>query len=270
MGYNFLTEVFLAKMTSPDVAERLKQGYSLAVVPIGSIEEHGLHLPLDTDIFDCYEIVKRAAMKVADDIKPVVAPPLYYGQSWNHMDFPGSITLREETFIDVVTDICKSLAYHGFNKILIVNGHGANRDPLHAVRYRLKRETSAFIMNLMWVDLVRDVIKDTTKPTGFYSVHGGEFETSVYLYLDGDKVKMDKALDIKPKIPLPEYVSTRIIRIPLRFKEISETGAWGYATLASKEKGKKIVDAAVERLAKLLRKLKSFEWKETLKNKYMF
>lgn len=265
-----MTEVLLAKMTHEDVAERLKEGYDIAIVPTGSTEQHGPHLPLDTDIFDCYEIVKRAAMKVADDVKPVVAPPLYYGYSWHHMDFPGSITLREEVFIDVVTDVCKSLAHHGFKKILIVNGHGANNDPLHMVRYRIKTETDVFILDLYWFNLVRDLIKDLKEAKEFYSFHAGELETSVYLYLCRDKVRMDRAADLRPKVPLAEYVKTRIVKIPLRFKEVTEHGNYGYATLASKETGKKIVDTAVERLAELLRKIRAFEWNETLVEKYTF
>jgi len=252
-------KIFLDKMSYADVEERLKQGYDMAIVPTGSMEQHGSHLPLDTDIFNCYEIVKRAAMKVADEVKPVVAPPLYYGYSWPSMDFPGSITLREEIFVEVVTDICKSLIHHGFKKIVVVNGHRGNMSPLHAVRYKVKTHTSAFIAVLFYYTFIEKLVKQMIE---LPDEHAGDWETSIYLALDENCVNMKKAVNDVPKFPFDRSL------FPLRFKEWSKSGVFGYANMASKEKGEKLIQAAVDGLAEFLRKFKDFGWKETLKNKY--
>ena len=96
----------------------------LILLPTGSTEQHGRHLPLDTDVFlaesVCLEIGRRRPESV------LVLPPIAYGLNMHHIDFPGTIHIEPEVFIDFCVNITKSVAYHGFEKILLVNGHGSN------------------------------------------------------------------------------------------------------------------------------------------------
>ena len=110
-------------LTWPEINEAIGQ-QKLVLLPTGSTEQHGRHLPLDTDVFlaesVCLEVARRAKGKV------LVLPPISYGLNLHHIDFPGTIHINPENFIAFCVDITKSVAYHGFEKILLVNGHGSN------------------------------------------------------------------------------------------------------------------------------------------------
>ena len=100
----------------------------VALLPVATYEDHGPHLPVDVDVVLATEICRRAAARIPDEV--VLAPPVTHGYSPHHMDFHGTITIRWDTFINYVRDVCCSLAYHGFKRILIINGHGSNTSPL--------------------------------------------------------------------------------------------------------------------------------------------
>ena len=117
----------LASMTWPEINEAALQ-QRVAVIPAGTLEDHGLHLPIDTDIVIADKICQMLADKLPDDI--VVLPPITFGFSPHHLDGPGTITLKWDTFIQSTHQIISSLFYHGFRKVLIVNGHGSNEPVL--------------------------------------------------------------------------------------------------------------------------------------------
>jgi len=266
-----MEEIRLEKMTWKEVDERLEAGAGIAIIPTGSVEQHGPMLPLDTDIYNCYQMTLKAAEKVADDVKLVVVPPVWFGYSWHFMDFPGTITLKEQTFTNVVVEVCKSMIHHGFKKIVIVDGHGGNHGALHEARYRLKEETDAFVVVFPWLTVAQELIKLIKPPLH----HADEMETSVSLAL-GNVVHMERAIDEVPNMPLPKYIKFDYmapppkVLIPLRMKEWSKSGSWGYPSRATKEKGEKIVEAVVNEFAEFLRELKAFDWKEKLGKKYDF
>jgi len=268
-----MERILLAKMTWEEVAERIKGGYNIAVVPTGAIEQHGPMLPLDVDIHNCYEIILKTAERVAKDVKPVVVPPIWFGFSWFFMDFPGTITLKEQTFTNVVIEVSKSLIHHGFKKIVIVDGHGGNHGALHEARYRLKAQTDAFVVVVGLSTFVpADLVKELFRPPIH---HADEVETAMSLAL-GNVVHMDRVVDEVPKGPLHKYIKFDYsapppkVLYPLRMKEWTKSGSWGYPSRATKEKGEKYVEAIVNGFAEFLRELKALDWKERLGNKYRY
>jgi len=112
-----LDKYLMGEMTGPELKQTVGEG-RIAVLPAGCIEQHGPHLPLDTDIFIADEISRRAGALVPDRV--VVVPPIVHGHSPHHMDFPGTLTVSPINMINYVLDICLSLARHGFTKVLIV------------------------------------------------------------------------------------------------------------------------------------------------------
>ncbi len=118
-----LDEYRFDRLTWPQVNIALAQE-RVAVLPTGATEQHGRHLPLDVDAFLAQSVCLEVGRRVTDRV--VVLPPVSYGLNLHHIDFPGTIHIEPETFVAFCLDITKSLAYHGFRKILIVNGHGSN------------------------------------------------------------------------------------------------------------------------------------------------
>ena len=116
-----------AEMIWYEIREAAEQD-RVAVLPVATYEDHGPHLPVDTDVVLCTEICERAVARIPSEA--VLAPPVPHGYSPHHMDFHGTLTITWDTFIRYVKDVCCSLAHHGFKRILVVNGHGSNTPPL--------------------------------------------------------------------------------------------------------------------------------------------
>ena len=112
-----------AEMIWNEIRDAAQAG-KVAVLPVATYEDHGPHLPVDTDVVLCTGICERAVAQIPDEA--VLVPAIPHGYSPHHMDFHGTLTIEWDTFIKYVRDVCKSLSHHGFERILIVNGHGSN------------------------------------------------------------------------------------------------------------------------------------------------
>src|SRR3989440_11130958 len=145
------TEYRYEKLTWPEINDAVGLG-KVCIVPCGAVEQHGAHLPLDVDIVCPTEIARGAGRLIPD--KMLVLPTVSYGYTGHVMDFPGTINNHWEPFIDHVLDITKSLAYHGFKKILLLNGHGSNMPNLDLVARRTNLETDAECVLAAWRSLL--------------------------------------------------------------------------------------------------------------------
>ena len=135
------TEYRYNRLTWPEMNDAIEM-QKLVILPTGSTEQHGHHLPLDTDEFLCETVCLEVGKRAAD--KALILPPISYGLNRHHIDYPGTIHIQPETFIAFALNITKSVAYHGFEKILIVNGHGSNGPLIDLIARRTI---------LTWVDL---------------------------------------------------------------------------------------------------------------------
>ena len=185
---------YIPHMTWQEVEEAL-QRTDMVIIPVGSIEQHGKHLPLGTDILATMEGCKLLAQKT--DV--LIAPVVLAGLSEHHMGFPGTITLSPQTFEAVIFETAQSLNRHGFKKIMIYNGHGGNSVSAKNVVQRINQETAATAV------LLNDLRPPATNtPTDSPAVdwHAGVGETSLMLYLTPSLVDMSHAQ--KPTLTLPE------------------------------------------------------------------
>jgi len=260
-------EIYLSKMTWPEVEERLKES-DIAIVIVGSTEAHGLHLPVETDFLETCEITRRAAEKVADEVKPVIAPPIPYGVSRELMSFPGTITLQEETLRALLKDVCRSLIHHGFKKIVLMDGHGGNYPSIDSTAGEVAEETGAIVAVVRFWEIGSDIIeKETSSRT---ILHADEAETSI-VWACGARVLMGKAKKtifknpskyVKYDIPLSEMPKAHIFRSSSGYRKTlwGETAVWGDPTRATMEKGEKIVNAIVDRLADFLKEVKALKY----------
>jgi len=256
------TEVLLERMTWEEVRDRAKVS-DIAILPVGSTEEHGPHIAINSDTFMATEIVRRAAQNVADEVKPVVAPTIPYGVGAQSIakDFPGTLFIQIDTMRRLAKDVCVTLAYSGFRKILIIDGHGGNPPALMQVTKEVTEETGAACVYLMIGAGVPPEVRKRVVSTP--SCHADEGETSLNLAL-GNRVLMERAVDAIPKDPVwhlrDNWQKDYDISGALWFagdlkKETNGTGVMGMPTKAKVETGKVLLDAAVDGLVRLLREL---------------
>jgi creatinine amidohydrolase len=234
---------------------------TLIIVPTGAIEQHGHHLPVDTDIYNSTQIATRAAEQAYQaGIGPVlVAPPVWWGTSPHHLAYPGTISLRMETMSDLLVDICASLWRHGFYRILFLNGHGGNIGVLSATALRISEELGISPAVASYWQLAKDaIIKVGESPIGGMG-HACEMETSLQLHFRGDRVAMGEARTDMPRqltsFSCIDFREPGPVMIPWDFVRDSKTGAMGDPMKANAEKGKKIADAAVARVIALAKEL---------------
>jgi creatinine amidohydrolase len=207
--------------------EELAKANAVVIVPVGSIEQHGNHLPVNTDINCCYAIAQRAAQSVSE-FPVLVLPPIWMGYSPHHMPYRGAITLKHHTFVEVLTQVVACVHAHGFKKILILNGHGGNSGIVNSLRIKLAYEDGMpTVVHTYWeMPSVIEEMKKVSQTDKGDIGHAGEMETSLQLYLQADLV------DIASAVKVPDIA--------------------GDPTTASREKGEYIVNAAVTALVKIL------------------
>jgi creatinine amidohydrolase len=220
------------------------------LLPTGSTEQHGRHLPLDVDVFLCESVCLEVGRRAPD--KVLVLPPIAYGLNLHHIDFPGTIHIEPDVFIAFGLNITKSVAYHGFKKMLIVNGHGSNTPLIDLIARKTVLETNSICGALGYFGLAMaafNEVRDTK-----VMAHADEFETSLYLHLAPERVQMDKAGvgdDVMGKFVSSDSIYTNPVRFNDFWGRWTQLGVHGDATTATAEKGKVIFEAAVNGLVEV-------------------
>jgi creatinine amidohydrolase len=240
----------LARLTSPEAGEALARA-RLAIVPIGSCEQHGAHLALDTDAAIAVSLAERLAHDLGDDA--LLCPVIPYGLSEHHLAFPGTLTLRPPTLLALVSDLVESLARWGIRRLLIVNGHGGNVDALRLAARSARRDHGTLVASTMWALLAADTVAERAV-TERYG-HACEIETSVAMAVAEGSVRADRIVQprLRPALePLTEPPSPRVDR-PIWFHEWTADGALGDPRAASRELGEEIVAVAHERALEFAR-----------------
>ena len=221
---------------------------TIIILPIGSCEQHSLHLPLGMDSYSAQTLSKDIALKLNG--RAFVLPPIWYGASEHHMDFDGTITVRHETLIELVRDIAYSINKHGFKNLVIINGHGGNTSPLDVALRKIREEIGLKIVLINPWELITKEIESTIESDIWG--HACEFETSEALWIIPDKVRTEEIVD--PEINMEMHEKIKNTHIPWHTIEITNTGSIGYPTKATKEKGKKIYEAMVEKTLEMIKK----------------
>ncbi|MEM4441143.1 MAG: creatininase family protein [Desulfurococcaceae archaeon] len=221
--------------------EEIKKKVLGVIIPIGSIEAHGPHLPLATDLYTIYEIAKR----VAKEVPVLIAPPVYYGLCRSTRDLPGTLSIQGETLKLLLLDIMESLYRQGLRTFALLSGHAGgthNCYILDAGETFLEhyKDTRIFVADI--AKLLRDLSqKIELHPQ---DSHAGDWETSLMMHLKPEVVKnLDQAFEDYPAFPKYELVTEKT--------KFWHSGIWGNPKLASPEKGKKICDLLVKKLVEL-------------------
>jgi creatinine amidohydrolase len=233
----------------------------VVVIPTATLEDHGFHLPIDTDVRLVEAICRGAVTRFneREDAKAMLFPTAVHGYTPHHMDFPGTVSLRWNVFVEALLDCARSLCAHGFDRILIVNGHGSNA-PLVDIAARLinveHREAvcMASALYLTTPESVALIERVRESATGGMS-HACELETSLYLALAPELVQMDKAVR-----EIPEWTENVFSDWPgagplsywPHWSGFTRSGVMGDPTVACADTGRVLLERAREEAAEFI------------------
>lgn len=260
-------KVLLERMTWQEVEEAVKESKGIVMIPIGATEQHGPALSLDVDTISTVEVAIRTAKKT----KVVVAPTIPVGVSMQNMDFPGTLTVRSEILKEYVKDIAYSLAHHGFDKILLLNGHGGNIPALdiaaEEIDFGQYGKSDIFCCHVKVWELASVPGPKEDKP---YNGHGGSQEASLLWALRPEDVYTDKFVDSKPETylgkggciwPPQNWPYNDPIHVMIMASEAVEYGHFGDPQYGSRERGEKVYEAWTNALVEFVQALKNGELK---------
>ncbi len=256
---------FLGELTWPEAKERFKE-VDVALLPVGSIEQHGPHLPLDTDAFDAAYLAKKVAEGCTDP-KPLVLPLIPYGVSYHHEDFSGTISINPDTLSTLVYEIGMGAARHGIAKLVVINGHGGNKPALHYAAQMINRDARIFTCVDTGETSDPDIIPLAETPN---DVHAGEIETSTTLAVRPDLVRFESAHKFIPEFSSRylNFTSKRHVSWYTRTAKISPSGVLGDPTKATREKGQRIWELMITHLVQLVEDLKGLSLEEIYQKRY--
>jgi creatinine amidohydrolase len=260
-----LNSVWLQELTWEDVADYLKKE-DIILFPVGSTEQHGPAGPLGVDSYAAIALAEDAASQAG----VLTAPPLWFGDSPHHLDFPGTISLRAETLRCVTQDVIRSLARNGFRKFIVINGHkGANLPALKiACRELHQEELSDVLISLVdpmflgkGIGHIREAVEH----------HAGELEISHVWYKHPHLIRHEKltheAVDLEPA--LSPYVhkdlfgggedTVEIFYNSREQKKFAPRGSYSDSSKASPEKGKQYHDYLVNNLVDFIQWLREYD-----------
>jgi creatinine amidohydrolase len=234
--------VELDKLSWPEVEAELHRGRDTVVVAFGATEQHAHHLPLATDAL----IGDHLARLVADRLDAFVAPTVRVGCSAHHLDFPGTLSLGEQTFHAVVADLVRSLARAGFRRLVLLPTHGGNFAPLAAALEELGELPGTTVVALTDLGVLLEIARTGEREHGVAlsdsGLHAGEWETSMLLYIHPELVHMERA-EAGYTGDLQQGIG-RMFESGV--KALSENGAIGDPSQASAEHGERYLEVALE------------------------
>lgn len=248
-------------MTTEEFAN-LDAARTIALLPVGAIEQHGPHLPVFVDACINKGIVERMLELAPDDQPITVLPAMQVGKSNEHLAYPGTLTLGAETLTRLWTEIGESVARAGIRKLVLFNSHGGQPQIMDIVARDLRVRLEMFVVTVSTYNLCEpDGLFPEQEVT--HGIHGGSIETSMMLHLRPDLVRMEKAKNFVPSsIEMEnEYRYLRPeggVGFGWQAQDIHPDGAVGNALDADAKRGKQLVDGAAQALVALLREIERY------------
>ena len=238
--------MYLADHTWPDL-ETYFEEESLALVPVGSTEQHGPHLPEGTD----HLIAEAFAREAADRTGYLCTPTVNIGVSSHHRQFHGTMWVDAPEFRDYMESLTRNLTYHGIDRVIYVNAHGGNVAHLREVGRRLRNDGTAYAVEWMWDESIPDLVNDLFEVNG---PHGGPKETAMIQYLHPELV-YEERLEAARDGGLVDWTNADTVKHGARtyYDAIDNTGngVLGDQTDSTAEKGEQLFEAASEQLVQL-------------------
>lgn len=218
---------------------------------IASIEQHGPHLPLDTDTVIGEAVLGAALARLEESMPVLVMPTLPYGKSNEHMGFPGTVTLGAATLLAALGEIAEGLPSAGFRRLVLYSAHGGNRPILEIAARDLRARHGS--LSVFPMSLWQMLPPDPSVPAQRLDLHAGDAETSLMLAIRPESVRQDAAISGFPPASLIDDLYEGGVPIAWISRDLTKSGVIGDARAASREKGERLLDLLADRLAHRLR-----------------
>lgn len=240
-----------------DVVDIAGRDGSVLIIPVGSVEQHGYHLPVATDTLLVDAVAHESASRVAESVPVLVTPPVWTGFSPHHMPFGGTLTLDSDDLLGLLEGVAEAALDNGFDSLLFLNGHGGNVPLIGTVSGSVgAAHPETEVTGLTYFDLADPFINEIRESDVGGMGHGGEFETSLMLHLYPDLVSEDRLDGTDMDEPYDDARQDLFVGGPLSvyrpFTEYSDSGAIGSPDLATADKGELLFTRLCETLAALL------------------
>ncbi|TQM99429.1 creatinine amidohydrolase [Acidovorax temperans] len=256
---------FWSQVSARDFALAQTNGLAaatVAVLPVGAVEQHGPHLPLSVDATLLQGVIDAALPLLPADLPVLFLPPQNVGLSPEHIRFPGTLTLSPATVIALWTEMGECVARAGVKKLLLFNGHGGQVSVMDVVARELRTRCGLLVYSASWFSLpLPDAVAGQFSAEEHrFGIHAGEIETSMMLHLAPDTVHMEHARDFRSTSQdrAERYAilgNGKSAKLGWQMQDYHVDGAVGNAAAATADKGRAVVDAAAQQLVRLLQEL---------------
>jgi creatinine amidohydrolase len=238
----------------------------VVVAPLGSLEQHGHHLPMLTDTMIITEIARRAEAALKGEA--TFLPTLWIGASDHHLAFPGTVSVDNNNYVLLIEDLVESLLRAGFRRIFLLNGHGGNitpgRQAIYNVQLRHTDEPNLYLAFTSWWAIAAEQVAAIQGIEQKSVTHACEQETSMILRILPDLVNMEEArganIPFQSEFYCPDFSKPSRVDVPRAFHQLSQSGAFGHPEIATVEKGEALLQAATTEVVKFIREFR--DWPE--------
>jgi creatinine amidohydrolase len=261
---------FFPYLTWTEVQAMPDKANVVLLQPVGAIEQHGPHLPLIVDAAIGVAVLGKALEKLNPEIPAYALPPLYYGKSNEHWHFPGTITLSAQTLIATLTEVAESIYRAGFRKLVLLNSHGGQPQVMEIVARDLHQQHEDFMVFPLFTWRVPhcagELLSSKEKELG---IHAGDAETSLMLSVLPNQVQMQKAVAEYPHGLPEESLLSMEGKLPFAWttRDLSQSGVLGDPTVATKEKGDRLLDSVSDGWVQVIQDIYKFQQPSAWKGK---
>ncbi|HEY9675881.1 MAG TPA: creatininase family protein [Waterburya sp.] len=261
-------ERFFPYLTWRDIQSMPDKENVVIIQPVGSIEQHGPHLPIIVDSAIGAAVIGRALAKLDAKIPAYALPLLYYGKSNEHWHFPGTITLSAQTLLTVLMEMAESIYRAGFRKLVLMNSHGGQPEIMQIAARDLHQKYEDFLVFPLFTWRVPHIANELLTPKELeYGIHAGDAETSLMLSILPEQVKMEKAVAEYPDGLPEDSLLSMEGKLPFAWvmRDLSQSGVLGDATVATKEKGDRLLESVSHSWVQVIQDIYKFRQPQAFK-----
>lgn len=253
---------FFPHLTWTDIQGMPNKENVVIIQPVGSIEQHGPHLPLIVDSAIGLAVLGKALAKLQLDIPAYALPNLYYGKSNEHYHFPGTISLSAQTLLTVLMEIADSIYRAGFRKLVLMNSHGGQPQIMEIAARDIHQKYDDFLVFPLFTWRAPNIAKELSTETELeLGIHAGDLETSLMLSILPEQVKMEKAVKEYPHALPEDSLLSMEGKLPFAWvtRELTQSGVLGDATVATTEKGDRLLESVSDGWVQVIKDIYKFK-----------